>query len=235
MVNIKKFNEIRHIVKSGYEDKFKKKKYELEKKVIEDKLSAELSNLFRELLLREIDKKGKSRYLKLLIKNEISIEGIRNDIINSREYFDRIETNVQSIPKEKILEAEERVSKLFIEILNRKADKEVLRRYSLLLASGGITEKEIKDEMMNSEESEFKIYKEVDVIPKLERIEYEKIINRIYQKFLLRKAEKMGLIRYTLFLSNGQMTEEEIKNEVRNSPEAIDVALFINKEKSQPK
>jgi hypothetical protein len=228
-------HEIKHIIKTHYEDNFKKTKYAPQKNEMKNQYRKALTDLFEELLLRKIDNNGMKRYMSLLVKNEISIEGIRNDIINSREYFDRIETKIESIPKEKILEAEERVSKLFIEILNRKADREGLRRYTNSLASGGITEKEIKDEMMNSEESEFKIYKEVDVIPKLERIEYEKIINKIYQKFLLRKADKMGLIRYTLFLSNGQMTEGEIEDEVKNSPEAIDVALFITKEKAQSK
>ena len=235
MVKIKKFYEIKHIVKTRYEDKFKKKKYELEKKEIEDKLSKELSNLFRELLLREIDKKGMKRYTALLNKNEISIEEIRKEIINSQEYFDRIETGVENIPEQKIQESKERVSNLFIEILHREADKEGLRTYALSLASGKMTEEEIRDEMMKSEESEFTKYKQVDNIPELERIQYEKIINKIYQEKLLRKADVMGLVRYTLFLSNGKMTEEEVRREVSASPEAIDIAIFIAKEEGQCK
>jgi hypothetical protein len=228
-------HEIKHIIKTHYEDNFKKTKYASQKNEMKNQYRKALTDLFEELLLRKIDNKGMKRYMSLLVKNEITIEKIRNEIINSQEYFDIIETDMQNIPKEKLQKAKEQVANLFMETLHREADEQGLRRYSISLASEKMTEKEIEDEMMSSEESEFKIYKEVDVIPKLERIEYEKIINEIYKKFLLRKADKMGLTRYTLFLSNGQMTEGEIEDEVKNSPEAIDIALFIRKEKAHSK
>tara|TARA_B110000495_G_C22897244_1_gene523506 strand:- start:138 stop:833 length:696 start_codon:yes stop_codon:yes gene_type:complete len=228
-------HEIKHIIKTHYEDNFKKTKYASQKNEMKNQYRKALTDLFEELLLRKIDNNGMKRYMSLLVKNEITIEKIRNEIINSQEYFDIIETDMQNIPKEKLQKAKEQVANLFMETLHREADEQGLRRYSISLASEKMTEKEIEDEMMSSEESEFKIYKEVDIIPKLAREKYEIIINEIYKKCLLRKPDKMGLTRYTLFLSNGQMTEGEIEDEVKNSPEAIDVALFITKEKAQSK
>jgi hypothetical protein len=88
---------------------------------------------------------------------------------------------------------------------------------------------------MKSEESEFTKYKQVDNIPELERIQYEKIINKIYQEKLLRKADRRGLIKYMLFLSNGKMTEKEIRSEVSESSEAVDIARFRAREKGKSK
>ena len=235
MVHILNIHEIKHIIKTYYEDNLKKDKYASQKNEIKNQYRKALTDLFEELLLRKIDNNGMKRYMSLLVKNEITIEKVRNEIINSQEYFDRIETDMQNIPKEKLQKAKEQVANLFMETLYREADEQGLRRYSISLASEKMTEKEIEDEMISSEESEFKIYKEVGIIPKLARVKYEIIINEIYKKILLRKADKMGLIRYTLFLSNGQMTEEEIEDEVKNSPEAIDIARFITKEKAQSK
>ena len=108
-----------------------------------------------------------------------------------------------------------------------------LKRYSISLASEKMTEEEIKDEMMSSEESEFTMYNQIDSIPKQEQVKYAQIINKIYQEKLLREADRMGLVRYMLFLSNGKMTEREIRSEVSKSSEAVDIALFIAREKGK--
>ena len=226
-------HEIKHIIKTHYEDNFKKTKYASQKNEMKNQYRKALTDLFEELLLRKIDNKGMNQYTSLLIKNEISMEEIRKEIINSQEYFDRIETDMQNIPKEKLQEAKECVSNLFMEILQREADEKGLKRYSISLASEKMTEEEIKDEMMSSEESEFTMYKQIDSIPKQEQVKYEQIINKIYQEKLFRKADRMGLVRYMLFLSNGKMTEREIRSEVSKSSEAADIALFIAKEKGK--
>ena len=235
MVHILNIHQIKHVIKTYYEYNIKKDKYESQKKLIKNQFSKELSNLFEELLLREIDNKGMKQYIALLMRNEISIEEIRKDIIKSREYFDRIETGVENIPKQKIQESKERVSNLFIEILHREADKEGLRRYSLSLASGGITEEEIRDEMMKSEEYYRSIELDANNISEEELKKSEKIIEIIYHKFLFRKPDRHGLVRYTLALASGKTTEEEIKNEISNSPEGIDVALFRSRDEGQSK
>jgi len=235
MVHILNIHEIKHIIKTYYEYNLKKDKYASHKKIIKNQFAEELSNLFEEMLLRKIDNKGMKQYIALLMKNESTVEEIRNDIIKSREYFDRIETDVENIPKQKIREAEERVSNLFIEILHREADKEGLRRYSLSLASEGITEKEIKDEMMNSQEYYWLIELDVNNISKEKIQESEKIIVGMYHKFLFRKPDNTGLVRYSFSLASGKITEEEISKEIRNSPEAIDVAQFKSREKAQSK
>ena len=227
------YNKIRHKVKTYYEDNLKKDEYRSHKKKIQNEYAEQVTKLFEELLLRKIDDKGKKRYTGLLMKNETSIEKIRNDIMKSQEYFDRIETDVKNIPKQKIKKAENDVSKLFVKILHREADKDGLKRYSVALASGKITEEEIKDEMNNSEESKFEIYKQVDLIPEQERIQYENIITEIYHKFLFRKPDKMGMIRYTLALSNREMNKEMIQHEIKKSTEAIDIKEFNTKENAK--
>ena len=224
MVKIWKFDEVRHVVKKFNDDKFGKEKFVLEKNKIKDEYSTKISDLFKELLQREPDEKGKNHYLSLLMKNETTIEGIRNEIINGQEYFDRIITNVESIPKQKIQESEKIISDLFKELLQREPDKVGLKKYSVSLASEKMTEEEIRNEMRGSEEYLCRIKLKSDNVSKSEQKTYKKIINKFYIKYLDRLADNTGLNRYTLFLANGQMTDEEIRNEIKNSSEAIDIA-----------
>jgi hypothetical protein len=235
MVHILNIYEIKHVVKTYYEDNLKKDKYASHKKIIENQFSKELSSLFEEMLLRKIDNKGMKQYISLLIKNEITIEEVRKEIINSQEYFDRIETHMENIPKEKLQESKLRVSNLFIETLHREADKQGLRRYSLSLASGGMTEKEIKDEMMNSEEYFRRIKLDGDNISEEEIKKCKKIVKQCYIDILHRKPDNTGLVRYTLALGSGKITEEQIKKEISNSPEARDISLFERKENAKSK
>ena len=83
-------HEIKHIIKTHYEDNFKKTKYASQKNEMKNQYRKALTDLFEELLLRKIDNNGMKRYMSLLMKNEITIEKVRNEIINSQEYFDRI-------------------------------------------------------------------------------------------------------------------------------------------------
>ena len=235
MVHILNIYEIKHVIKTYYEDNLKKDKYASQKNEIKNQYRKELRDLFEELLLRKIDDKGMNQYISLLMKNEITIEKIKDEVMNSQEYFERIETNMKNIPKEKLQESKEYVSNLFMEILQREADEQGLKRYSISLASKKMTKEEIKDELMSSEESGFAKFKQIDSIPKQERVKYEQMINKIYQEKLLRKADRRGLIKYMLFLSNGKMTEKEIRSEVSESSEAVDIARFRAREKGKSK
>jgi len=235
MVHILNIYEIKHIIKTYYEDNLKKDKYASQKKIIKNQFSKELLNLFEEMLLRKIDNKGMKQYIALLMKNEITIEEIRKEIIKSQEYFDRIETDVKNIPKLLMQLSEERVSNLFIEILHREADKNGLRRYTLSLASDRMTEEEIKDEMVHSEEYFRRIKLDGDNISEEQMKKCRVIVKKYYHEILNRNPDNTGLVRYTLALASGKTTEKEIIKEISNSPEGIDVALFKSREKGQAK
>ena len=228
-------HEIKHIIKTHYEDNFKKTKYASQKNEMKNQYRKALTDLFEELLLRKIDNKGMKQYIALLMKNEITIEEIRKEIIKSQEYFDRIETDVKNIPKLLMQLSEERVSNLFIEILQREADKNGLRRYTLSLASDRMTEEEIKDEMVHSEEYFRRIKLDGDNISEEQMKKCRVIVKKYYHEFLDRAPDNTGLVRYTLSLASGRITEKEIIKEISNSPEGIDVARFKSREKGQSK
>ena len=235
MKHILNIYEIKHVIKTYYEYNLKKDKYALQKKKIKNQFSKELLNLFEEMLLREIDNKGMKRYISLLMRNEITIEGIRKEIIKSQEYFDRIETDVKNIPKLLIQSCQERVSNLFIEILHREPDKKGLRRYTMSLASNRMTEEEIKDEMVHSEEYFRRIQLDGDNISEEQIKKCRIIIKKYYHDLLDRNPDNTGLVRYALALASGKITEKQIKWEIRNSPEGIDIARFKSREKGQAK
>ena len=49
-----------------------------------------------------------------------------------------------------------------------------------MLVGEKMTEEEIKDEMMSSEESEFTMYNQIDSIPKQEQVKYKQFIKSIF-------------------------------------------------------
>ena len=214
MVKFLEYNRIKHVLKTYYNDKFKKDKYSSQKFLIKNQFSKELSNLFEELLSRKIDKKGMKRFISLLMKNETTLNEIKNEIINSKEYSIKQEIDAENAVKHMMQESEKIVSDIFIEIMKRKADKPGLKKYTILLATGKMTQEEIKNEMMNAEEYFWRIKTDAKNISKPIMQESEKIVSDIFIEIMKRKADKPGLKKYAALLASGNMTQEEIKNEM---------------------
>mgnify|MGYP006157757515 CR=1 FL=1 len=233
MVKFLEYNRIKHVLKTYYDDKFKKDKYSSQKFLIKNQFSKELSNLFEELLSRKIDKKGMKRYISLLMKNETTLNEIKNEIINSKEYSIKQETDAKNISKPIMQESEKIVSDIFIEIMKRKADEPGLKKYAALLASGNMTQEEIKNEMMNAEEYFRLIELDAKNMLKIDKKKYEKIVSDIYREFLCRKPDNDGLTKYALSLTTGKMTEKEIRYELSHSTESIDVFKNLQRERQK--
>ena len=89
------------------------------------KYSKELSNLYQETLHRKIDKKGLKYFLSLLMDDEITIDAIRDEMMNSQEYFEKIVLDKDNIPKPLLRESKKIISNMYKETLNRKPDRRV--------------------------------------------------------------------------------------------------------------
>ena len=117
------------------------------------KFSTELNDLYKDLLLRKPDRRGLEHFLSLLTKDEITLDEIRDEMMDSQEYFEKIVLDKDNIPKQLLQESKKIITNLYKEIVHRKPDRRGLEQYTLLLASGNMTEKEIRDEMENSDEA----------------------------------------------------------------------------------
>jgi len=110
------------------------------------------------------------------------------------------------------------IDDLYREILLRPADDEGLIYFSNLLESGQMTEDEIRNELLESEEKKLLFLNERKPIDEL-TIDTVKTIDDLYYDILLRPVDNEGLIHFGNMLESGQMTEDEIRLSLLNSNE----------------
>ena len=108
--------------------------------------------LYREILLRPADNDGLQFYSKMIEEDKITIDDIRQSLINSEEYERLIilqEFNgIDSIKPE----TRKVINKLYLEILERPVDVAGLEYYSPLLESKKLFLNDIRNELLLSEE-----------------------------------------------------------------------------------
>ena len=97
------------------------------------------------------------------------------------------------------------VNALYQEILDRQADEESLLHFSTLLRDSQITEQDLRDTLLNSEERATKP-KTIDQLNE----ETINVINDLYEKILLREADPVGLIHFGNLFESG-MTSDKIR------------------------
>jgi len=114
------------------------------KKIVDD--------LYREILLRPADPIGLQHYSSLLENNDITIDQLRQELLDSEEYsgvvrygeitpLDKLDPKIKQI-----------VDDLYREILLRPADPIGLQHYSSLLENNDITIDQLRQELLDSEE-----------------------------------------------------------------------------------
>ena len=111
-----------------------------------------IDSLYREILLRHADFEGLKYYTKMMEEEKITIEGIRESLINSEEYKQSIIlkefTGIDTINPETI----KTINELYLEILERPADKQGLEYYSIMFDKEMISLDDIRNELLISEE-----------------------------------------------------------------------------------
>jgi len=115
-------------------------------------------------------------------------------------------------------EYQKTIDDLYREILLRPADNEGLIHFGNMLESGLITEDEIRNKLLESEERKSLYLTERKSIEELS-IDTVKTIDDLYREILLRPADNEGLIHFGNMLESGLMTEDEIRLHLLNSNE----------------
>ena len=87
------------------------------------------------------------------MKNDkITIAELKQNIYESQEYFERIILDKDNIPKSELKKHKKFVCDLYKDLFYRKPDKRGLKLCELLLASGHMTKKELRDKLSTSDE-----------------------------------------------------------------------------------
>ena len=123
------------------------------------------------------------------------------------------------------------IDDVYREILLRPADDEALEYWSPLMESGSITKADLKNQLLDSDEglqsaltllsSRFTTDEIIEMLTD-ESIEN---IDKIYREILLRPADDEGLAYWGGLLEYGLIDEEEMRNKIYNSTEAIELRI----------
>ncbi len=112
----------------------------------------QIDSLYREVLLRSLDKPAERYYVKLIEEEKITFDEIRNELLESDEYQRLLilkeYTSLDSISPE----TKEMINKLFQETLERDADESGLLYYSAMFETGKLTLDDIRNELLESDE-----------------------------------------------------------------------------------
>jgi ribosome-associated toxin RatA of RatAB toxin-antitoxin module len=111
-----------------------------------------IDSLYREILLRHADSEGLKSYIKMMEEEKITIEDIRELLVNSEEYEKLILlkefTGIDSIKPE----TRKAINELYLEILERPADQDGLIYFSIMFDSDRLSLDDIRNKLLMSEE-----------------------------------------------------------------------------------
>ena len=173
---------------------------------------------------------GDEELTKISTKVELKLKGILNPVyLLPKVNFEHAISTVNSSFAEytKILELPHvmELDELYRSILFRPIDMEAVEYWIPQLQNGTITKNEMRDILLKSDERK--------VIENMHLTEEEKIlkvsennrilIDEIYRELLLRPVDNEGIVYWGLLLQNESFTEEEIRKQIYESPEAHNV------------
>ena len=111
-----------------------------------------VDSLYRENLLRRADPDGLKFYVKMLEEEKMTINDVKESLMNSEEYQRLIIlkefTGIDTINPE----TRKAINKLYLEILERPADKQGLEYYSIMFDKEILSLDDIRNELLISEE-----------------------------------------------------------------------------------
>ena len=129
-------------------------------------------------------------------------------IVSFENYSDEFETKEQKV-----------VDDLYREILYRPADSTGLEYYSMILRDGEISENDLREILLNSDEFKTLLLpKDTKSIDELED-DIKISIDKIYQELLHRSVDSKGLFHFGNLLESGKISEEDIREMILKSDE----------------
>ncbi|MCV0373515.1 MAG: DUF4214 domain-containing protein [Nitrosarchaeum sp.] len=185
----------------------------------DDETSKIIDDIYLEILFRHADPQGLQHYKTLLEEEKITIDEIKEQLLQSDEKKHVISPNDLRGISELKDETRKTINDLYQEVLYREVDIIGLQYYGSLLEASKITTDEIKEQLLQSDEKRHTVEPgERKTIYEL-KDETRKTINDLYQEVLYRSADSSGLEYYGSLLEAGKITIDEIRQKLLESPE----------------
>ena len=177
--------------------------YTLNEKIIDD--------LYREILLRPVDSQGLITYSTLLEEEKITIEEIRNELLNSEEYqLNIVKTNLKNI-SDLSEDTKNSIDEVYDIILRRNADVIGLQSFGSALENGDMSLSDIVKTLLTSDEFYSLPAETRSVKETYESNEYWQTIKETYNEIHGKYPHDKTVRAYGIFFERGILTLEEIK------------------------
>jgi len=151
-----------------------------------------IRNSYRQIIGRNPDSDTIRRY-QVNLERGWSLDRVRQDIARSGE-------RNRNRRDDRYSRVEQRIDRLYREVLGRRADRAGLRTYSDRMLRGGWDENRVRQDLARSQEA-------------------RNAINQLYREILGRNADPGGLRTYQGHLERG-WSLDRVRRELQNSPEA---------------
>ena len=178
--------------------------YTLNEKIVDD--------LYRETLLRPVDIHGLIKYSTLLEEEKITIEEIRNELLNSEEY----QSNILHVDLKDISDLSEdtknSIDELYDIILRRNADTNALQVFGSALENGNMSLSDISKTLLMSDEFHGLPVETRENKETYESNEYWQIVRQIYHEIHDAYPSDKVIRAYGILLESGNITLEEIQS-----------------------
>lgn len=174
-----------------------------------------IDDIYRDLLLRPVDIEALGFWLDGLENATITEEEIRNEVLNSRERK-ILEFNSLSVDEQLMRISDETktiIDNLYLDVLDRPVDKNGLAGWGILLENELMTEEEIRELIEKSEEKQF-----YDYLQDAQE-QHEKTVREIFMLALDREPTQDELEYYTKMISDRDMENNEIYEELLSKNE----------------
>lgn len=130
-------------------------------------MESKIREYYKEILGRDADNNGLQYYLNGITNSKITLEDVRNSLLQSEEYKKMLKPSEQKTVDKLRNETKKVVNDLYHGILLRPADKEGLEYYGSLLESSKMTIHDVENSLYNSDE--------VQIVKSLKFLQYAPI------------------------------------------------------------
>ena len=171
-----------------------------------------IDDLYRGTLLRHEDSQGLIKYSTLLDEEKITIEEIRNELLNSEEYQSMIlASNLKEI-SDLSEDTKNSIHELYDIILRRNADTGGLQVFGSALENGNMSLSDISKTLLMSDEFHGLPVETREKLETYESNEYWQIVRQIYHEIHDAYPSDKVIRAYGILLESGNITLEEIQS-----------------------
>ena len=171
-----------------------------------------IDDLYRETLLRPADSKGLIKYNALLDEEKITIEEIRNELLNSKEYQLKILLSDLKEISDLSEDTKNSIHELYDIILRRNADTNALQVFGSALENGNMSLSDISKTLLMSDEFHGLPVETREKKETYESNEYWQIVRQIYHETHDTYPSNKVIRAYGILLESGNITIEEIQS-----------------------